>query len=209
MAIVDVPGTRLGMVTGDNQSTAVWAVTQLDAVSRARAVPIPVRRLYGRGDFLRRSPSLSVIFGTGKIDPPRVFARSRDNLVFLVVATIPVKEQPDNAGLLIDHRTRISACVALIVPNDILSAPVLAAVGRAFQEHINFSGVVRGVPSALAECQHRPPFGHNQRGNAVGMVAVGAADEQVDSLRAGRGCCTGVQRDQKRQQTNQESPYHR
>jgi hypothetical protein len=57
--------------------------------------------------------------------------------------------------------------------------PGLALVGAALEKHIDVTGVAPASLAALGKGQERTAGGHQQRGNAIGVIAALTGDEDV------------------------------
>ena len=87
------------IVARNYQAAPVRAMLNLYSDSRPCRIPAPGRVFRRGGDVRRRSPCLAVV------------------------------QEPDGPGLLVQHRAGVAASVRAVVPDHLLGAPGLAAIG--------------------------------------------------------------------------------
>jgi len=81
----------------------------------------------------------------------------------------------------------VAAGVVGVVPDHLLRVPRAAAVGGALEEEINVAGVTTAGFAALGEGEEVAVLGADDRGNAVGVIAVAAGDVDVRFFDGGCG----------------------
>ena len=167
------------VVAGNHQPAAA----QLDPVAGAGGVPGPLRRLHLRRDLPGLGPGATLVVGVG--DPHRARRPALDDHALRAVGQVLAERQPHPAAGGVDHGTGVAAGHARLGDHHLERAPGAAAVSAAAQEQVDLSAVRPAVAAALAEGQDRAPGSHRQGGDAVGVAAALAADEELLLLQGG------------------------
>ena len=171
------------VIAGDQQPAA----GKLDAVPRPSGVPGPVRRLHLAGDLDRGRPRHAVVIAPQQPHAARRLAAH--DLALGAFGQVPVDRQPDRAcGAILDG-ARVAEHVRPGVGDELHLAPRFAVVHAAPQHDVDIAGIGRTIPAALAKRKDRARRCHQERWDAVGVIAALPGHEEVGlvQIRCRRG----------------------
>ncbi len=129
------------MVAGDDQSSFPGAFSQLDSDARAGGIPAPFGPFGRIGYLYRFRPGGAVVVASAHPDAACVPARVFLDCPLAVVAAVPGHQQVDGAGPVVNDGAGIAAGIGVVVPDDVLFAPGLAAILGAFEEQVYIAAV--------------------------------------------------------------------
>ena len=170
------------VIAGDHQSSSVFTTAKLNAVAGSGGVPRPGGFLGGGGDLARRAPRCSVVVagccpdgargGTGLINDRSLVIRSQ----------VVSHEEVNGAGGFLKNGARVAAGVGLVIPHNRKGAPGLTAISTPAQNQVDITGVASAAAPSLGKGEKGAILRSNNRGNPEGVVALGAALEDIGVL---------------------------